>query len=437
MSKEFLKTIELIKKISKIKNELSVFTEKYITDESKLKELFKQFCAEFNEVYSENKEFIIMNSRICDIMEIPDFQIEKTQMSDWVDMYIKVISVNFLTYIRSEKNYDIENIEILLDFYENNPIDTNIKAIVYFLMSQALQNKDVRRSYDYGMKAFELDPDVLKCCNIDKRFDVSELKNEYFNSCPICQSENVSPYMNINQYNFIKDQKCFSPFKMWVKCNECENLFAYNFPVMEMSNINGHYTRKDDDCFIQPTKCLNIYSDIFNKCKQFTDGNKYLEIGVGNGEMLATALEFGYDVTAIEICKDDCEKISSVLGVDIIWSDFLNINIEEKFDIIIMGDVLEHVSRPVDALIKARKLLNDNGVLWISTPNYESGFSRLMKEHDPMWNQLNHFTYFSYRSLKRILEKLEMKVVHYDVSNRYNGSMELYIQKMGSEKLTV
>ena len=83
----------------------------------------------------------------------------------------------------------------------------------------------------------------------------------------------------------------------------------------------------------------------------------------------------------------------------------------------------------VDALQKAYELLNDNSILWLSTPNFNSAFTRMRKFTDPMWNQKNHFTYFSYEGLEPFLKKVGFTIKRYDVSERYNGSMELILQK--------
>ena len=174
---------------------------------------------------------------------------------------------------------------------------------------------------------------------------------------------------------------------------------------------------------------LATYSEIFNNIRMYNDGRKYLEIGVGNGEMLACALEMGYEADAVEICKEDCENISGTLGVDIKWCYFLDYSTSKRYDVIIMGDVLEHVSQPTKALEKAHKLLAENGILWLSTPNYNSAFTRMLQFSDPMWNQVNHFTYFSFEGLKPILDKVGFDVKRYDISRRYNGSMDLILQK--------
>ena len=60
---------------------------------------------------------------------------------------------------------------------------------------------------------------------------------------------------------------------------------------------------------------------------------------------------------------------------------------------VIMGDVLEHVSDPVRAVEKAHELLEDDGALWISTPNFESAFSLVADHDDPMRRQQYHLNY--------------------------------------------
>ena len=94
-----------------------------------------------------------------------------------------------------------------------------------------------------------------------------------------------------------------------------------------------------------------------------------------------------------------------------------------------MGDVIEHVTDPEAALKNAYRLLDDDGVLWLSTPNFESSFTRMKKFTDAMWLEPSHISYFNYNGLEALLEKCGFTVREYAVSNRYNGSMELIITK--------
>lgn len=267
--------------------------------------------------------------------------------------------------------------------------------------------------------------------------------DKIYSSCPICGASEAEPHYCAEQSAlYEKDSGCklYSPAKLWMKCKKCNNLYAYNFPAHSFEEI---YNTTQD---MVDTKLVIIHeprsyqyrfpkfelikmSDVINKIRMYNTGDKYLEIGLGTGEMLAVATEMGYDVTAVEISRDTCEQLSAEFDIDVYLCDFMKFDTNKKFDVIVMGDVLEHVSRPMEALQKAYDLLAENGVLWLSTPNYECSFGKFRKFADPMWNEKQHFTYFSYQGLKPICEKIGFEIKRYDVSERYNGSMELILKK--------
>ena len=75
-------------------------------------------------------------------------------------------------------------------------------------------------------------------------------------------------------------------------------------------------------------------------------------------------------------------------------------------------------------------MLKKDGILWISTPNYNSAYARMQKFSHCMWHILTHYTYVSYESLKNILDNLDMQIIRYDISSRYIGSMEVFVKHM-------
>lgn len=304
-----------------------------------------------------------------------------------------------------------------------------IGALGLYVIGLHNRRDDAMYSYNIQLEAVNQYPEIAKIFGKTYVYEKDNIKEQISEKCPICGGTEAVPFLNAPQIAFLNEGDCFSPVKLWMKCCKCENLYAYNFPISEMGEINGHYAPRDGQIVIKPRHRLKSYSDIMNNCKGFTDGRKYLEVGVGNGEMLACALEHCFEAEAVEICKDDCETISAALSVPITWTDFLKFETDKKYDVIIMGDIIEHVSAPIDALKKAHSLMAPGGVLWISTPNYNSAYTRLMKYEDPMWNQKNHFTYFSYETMVPFFDAEGLEVVRYDISDRYNGSMELYLRE--------
>lgn len=355
--------------------------------------------------------------------------VREQRIFDWISKSKSVCAMKLAIELNGMENEEVPEVVEILEFYLDTPLSPSIKAMGLYNIAATIASKDAELCYELQTKAFELYPELATVYGIEYVYKPELIKDQYFEDCPICGGKESHGYYCVPQFVGLKTGSHLAPVKLWKKCHTCENLYAYNFPVTEVGVMNGHYTKKSTYSIIEPRYGLRVYSDIFNKCKQYTSGNRYLEIGIGGGEMIAAAMEMGYEVDAVEICKEDCEKVSSVLGIDIKWCDFIKYNTDKMYDLIIMGDVLEHVSEPITALEKAVSMLNRGGVLWLSTPNYNSGFTRLKKFTDAMWNQKNHFTYFSYETILPFLEKVGLEVKRYDISNRFNGSMELYCVK--------
>ena len=131
----------------------------------------------------------------------------------------------------------------------------------------------------------------------------------------------------------------------------------------------------------------------------------------------------------VEIEENVAIEISNLLNKEILCCDFLNYTENKQYDLITMGDVIEHVNDTRDAVKKAYNLLKNNGVLWISTPNYESSFNRIHKLTTGMWNEPWHITYFSKKGLENLLKQFNFEILDYKVSSHYNGSMEIIARK--------
>lgn len=324
-------------------------------------------------------------------------------------------------------------IQFLFEYFGDPSLGVVRNGMGLLCISQYTTKSFPLESYENTVEAFNTYEDLhtelmLNGKQMEKYIPVSE---EYFDTCPICHGSGV-PYYNAIQ---ILKPAMYVPgypaTKLWMKCNDCENLWAYNFPK-QVQNTQQTIVEADRSKYAQSVPVppgLNMFSDILNRVAEYTSGRTMLEVGIGKGEMIATALEFGYEVDSVEIGRSSCESISNTLGVDIVCADFIYFETDKKYDILSMGDVVEHVSDPVFALKKAYDLLKSDGVLWLSTPNYESAFSRFRKFDDPMWCAPYHFTYFSHSGLLKILDEIGFEEKCYDVCKRYNGSMELILTK--------
>jgi SAM-dependent methyltransferase len=240
-------------------------------------------------------------------------------------------------------------------------------------------------------------------------------------SCPLCGNSDIRPKWCYPLSEAIGYNSHFNPVRLWMHCPLCHHIFARHFPKdLFLYNDNPRTPR---------TVFFSYYSNVFDRIARYTQGSTLFEIGIGACECLLAAREIGLDAFGIDVIDKHVQMARERFGLNAQTADFIEYQSDKKFDIIIMGDVLEHVSDPVLAVNKAHDLLDDDGALWISTPNFESAFSIVEGHNDPMRLQQYHLNYFSRRSLFTLLEKCGFASVDYSISNHYNGSMEIIAVK--------
>lgn len=271
-------------------------------------------------------------------------------------------------------------------------------------------------------------PDI----SMDYAYSVSEDIQHEFRQCVICGGEG-EPYITTASYKMDNFTNPHLPFKLWMKCSNCHNCYSryissysYNFSTQAKTitpkppTLNHH----------EPSSAyLFIWNEIFNKIQLTTQLDNVLQVGVGICDSIAVALELGFDIDVVEKFEDVAIAASDILEIPIFNCDFLEFNPNKKYSSIIMEGFIEKTSNPKEVLLKAYDLLSDNGVLWISTPNYNSAFSRIRRENYVMWLEPTNVSFFCKESFYNLLDECGFTVNQYSISQRYKGFMELFIQK--------
>lgn len=132
-------------------------------------------------------------------------------------------------------------------------------------------------------------------------------------------------------------------------------------------------------------------------------GGHLLDVGCGNGEFLALARQAGWTTEGIDF---DSEAVrtsrSRNLSVHQGSIDILD-DQQERFDVITLSHVIEHVHDPSLFLMKIFDLLKPGGTLWLETPNLSSLGSRRFGRS---WRGLEpprHLVLFNKASLRKLL----------------------------------
>lgn len=112
-----------------------------------------------------------------------------------------------------------------------------------------------------------------------------------------------------------------------------------------------------------------------NKIKNITC-EQFIEIGAGHGYFTKLFLKYNnpsrtvicdISKTSLEMTKSIISETSNISNITFINKNFLELDVNNKYDFLIMGEVLEHVYDPVKFIKCARDYINSNGKIFIST----------------------------------------------------------------------
>ncbi len=160
-------------------------------------------------------------------------------------------------------------------------------------------------------------------------------------------------------------------------------------------------------------------------------GGALLDIGCGNGRFLMLAQEMGWNAEGIDF---DSKAVETALerglvvrqgGIEILSKE------QEKYDVITLSHVIEHVPDPLNLLRSIYRLLKPGGSLWLETPNLASLGHQRFREN---WRGLEpprHLVLFTSDSLR-----LALRQAGFEMIKQHWRGMVLYAIFAASESIT-
>jgi 2-polyprenyl-3-methyl-5-hydroxy-6-metoxy-1,4-benzoquinol methylase len=145
-----------------------------------------------------------------------------------------------------------------------------------------------------------------------------------------------------------------------------------------------------------------ILSSVFGSLALPADA-EILEIGCGTGGNLAMLGTFGH-VSGIEMREEAVQYARNTTGLDVSVGYLPdNIHIKQKFDLICMLDVVEHIEDDKQALSALNSMLKPGGRVVITVPAYQWLFGK----HDKL---LHHFRRYSRKSLRKLMGESNIEI---------------------------
>jgi SAM-dependent methyltransferase len=137
-------------------------------------------------------------------------------------------------------------------------------------------------------------------------------------------------------------------------------------------------------------------------------GGRLLEVGCAYGFFLEQA-QRSFDAIGIDV-NEPAIVAARALGVRAARQEFLTYSPDALFDVVCLWDTIEHLLEPLAYLEKARDVLVDGGLLFLTTGDIGSAMARLRGAQWRMIHPPSHLNYFSRATITRVLDRVGFDV---------------------------
>ncbi|MFD2573956.1 class I SAM-dependent methyltransferase [Spirosoma soli] len=231
--------------------------------------------------------------------------------------------------------------------------------------------------------------------------------------CPVCGKDLFRPYMTCKDYLVSSQEFTIQ------QCESCS--FRFTNPRPDPSSIGSYY--KSDQYISHNDSGSGLINVAYRAVRNYTlrsklnlinrlNGNagSLLDVGCGTGAFLQICKSGGWQVMGMEP-DDDARRISADKLQIVIkqrLSDFSDTN---KFDVITLWHVLEHIADLNEAVSKLHELLDSRGTLLIAVPNSDSYDAQFFKQYWAAYDVPRHLHHFTPSTIQQLFQKHNLKLI--------------------------
>ena len=243
-------------------------------------------------------------------------------------------------------------------------------------------------------------------------------------NCPLCYSGNIA--LITNRLRFDKKADVYS-------CKNCTLVFldqnSFSFPknFYEVDYHQTYLTHVDPD-MLDPQKhfekMLEASEFWINKIRGLLKGDEeVLDVGCSTGHVMVGIKDAAKNVFGSELSKKEVEYCSVVLGMNVSDAPLRERFSSQRFDLITLIFVLEHIGDPITFLKELKRYLK----LAIVVPNIMDPLVSLyaIPEFLKFYYCIEHLYYYSPKTLQLVLdmagyEGVVESIQEYPIGNHVN-----------------
>jgi 2-polyprenyl-3-methyl-5-hydroxy-6-metoxy-1,4-benzoquinol methylase len=249
-------------------------------------------------------------------------------------------------------------------------------------------------------------------------------------ACPLCRNGTARVRFRMSN----------STFEV-VQCTKCR--FARTHPTVPGSEIHRYYPPAyygENNRRFHPV--LERLVTFFRtrrarKVNSLMKTGSVLDVGCGRGHFLSYLRRQGWRTSGVELSEVAAKHAREIMKIDVHIGDFMTAPYApDSFDVVIFWHVLEHMTNARDALLKARDLIRNRGLLIIAVPNFSSLQASATGRH---WFHLDvprHYSHFRSEVLLKLLKQegfVLQHVDHFSVEQNIYGWIQSIYNTLGFE----
>jgi 2-polyprenyl-3-methyl-5-hydroxy-6-metoxy-1,4-benzoquinol methylase len=230
------------------------------------------------------------------------------------------------------------------------------------------------------------------------------------NTCPVCGSTGQRVFGHSEDYLVSKEV-----FTL-VQCSFCDFVFTNPRPTVEI--LPSYY--KSEDYISHTDSRKGIFEKVYGIVKHYMLKRKYLIIKKITGKKRYKILDYGcatgdlllYLQNRGAICvgyepDEDARSKAKEKGVSVISKDYdlLTDPYRNRFDIVTLWHVLEHIPDLEAKVQMFSGILDENGAIVVAVPEYKSYDAKHYGFKWAAWDVPRHLNHFETKTLQMLFEK--------------------------------
>lgn len=233
-------------------------------------------------------------------------------------------------------------------------------------------------------------------------------------ACPVCQSADATLFAQARDFEYFTSEETYQ----YLECTHCGAVYLNHPPIDRLNEIYPSnyysYVSRQEGFFESVKQWLD--GRLFKKSLDQIpgDGLSVLDVGGGAGWLLSLVRKLSPRVVQtheVDVAES-VRAAAEAAGHQFHCARIEEFETTERFDLILMLNLIEHVSDPVGVLSALSRLVSDRGLILVKTPNTDTLDRRIFQHRN--WGGFHcprHWVLFTMEGFTRLAEQCGLEVV--------------------------